>query len=148
MTSETAISAGNRQQGVYYFGQTLPLFMPKAYCPTLITPNECDSSHWPRAAHPAPSFDIHQEHAVTMPCTWVMACAYAPSGCAVACGWVFVLPLMMQNVVWVCCFLTLVTWLWFFLLCLFLYSYLCLAFFCTGIDISFFYYCCHLSKVS
>lgn len=24
-----------------------------------------------------------------MPCTWVMACAYAPSGCAVACGWVF-----------------------------------------------------------
>uniref|UniRef100_A0A8C9SZR1 Guanine nucleotide binding protein (G protein), beta 5b n=2 Tax=Scleropages formosus TaxID=113540 RepID=A0A8C9SZR1_SCLFO len=26
------------------------------------------------------------EHAVTMPCTWVMACAYAPSGCAVACG--------------------------------------------------------------
>lgn len=22
-----------------------------------------------------------------MPCTWVMACAYAPSGCAVACGW-------------------------------------------------------------
>ncbi|KTF94262.1 hypothetical protein cypCar_00023819 [Cyprinus carpio] len=27
-----------------------------------------------------------QEHAVTMPCTWVMACAYAPSGCAVACG--------------------------------------------------------------
>lgn len=44
-------------------------------------------------AHPvrlilASSFDIHQEHAVTMPCTWVMACAYAPSGCAVACGWV------------------------------------------------------------
>uniref|UniRef100_A0A4W5RKE2 Guanine nucleotide binding protein (G protein), beta 5a n=1 Tax=Hucho hucho TaxID=62062 RepID=A0A4W5RKE2_9TELE len=27
-----------------------------------------------------------EEHAVTMPCTWVMACAYAPSGCAVACG--------------------------------------------------------------
>eukprot|EP00069_Balaena_mysticetus_P009852 bmy_20428T0 len=27
-----------------------------------------------------------QEHAVTMPCTWVMACAYAPSGCAIACG--------------------------------------------------------------
>lgn len=37
---------------------------------------------------PPSSFDIHQEHAVTMPCTWVMACAYAPSGCAVACGWV------------------------------------------------------------
>ncbi|CAG05539.1 unnamed protein product, partial [Tetraodon nigroviridis] len=32
------------------------------------------------------SFDVCQEHAVTMPCTWVMACAYAPSGCAVACG--------------------------------------------------------------
>uniref|UniRef100_A0A3Q2CE98 Guanine nucleotide binding protein (G protein), beta 5a n=1 Tax=Cyprinodon variegatus TaxID=28743 RepID=A0A3Q2CE98_CYPVA len=29
---------------------------------------------------------LHDEHAVTMPCTWVMACAYAPSGCAVACG--------------------------------------------------------------
>ncbi|CAG5852957.1 unnamed protein product [Menidia menidia] len=26
------------------------------------------------------------EHGVTLPCTWVMACAYAPSGCAVACG--------------------------------------------------------------
>lgn len=31
---------------------------------------------------------VSQEHAVTLPCTWVMACAYAPSGCAVACGWV------------------------------------------------------------
>lgn len=33
-------------------------------------------------------FGILQEHGVTLPCTWVMACAYAPSGCAVACGWV------------------------------------------------------------
>lgn len=31
-------------------------------------------------------FGILQEHGVTLPCTWVMACAYAPSGCAVACG--------------------------------------------------------------
>lgn len=37
-------------------------------------------------AYSAFSFDVYQEHAVTMPCTWVMACAYAPSGCAVACG--------------------------------------------------------------
>lgn len=29
-----------------------------------------------------------QEHGVPLPCTWVLACAYAPSGCAVACGWV------------------------------------------------------------
>uniref|UniRef100_A0A8C4JH13 G protein subunit beta 5 n=1 Tax=Dromaius novaehollandiae TaxID=8790 RepID=A0A8C4JH13_DRONO len=32
------------------------------------------------------SFTTNKEHAVTMPCTWVMACAYAPSGCAIACG--------------------------------------------------------------
>nr|XP_023672959.1 guanine nucleotide-binding protein subunit beta-5a-like [Paramormyrops kingsleyae] len=32
------------------------------------------------------AFSTNKEHAVTMPCTWVMACAYAPSGCAVACG--------------------------------------------------------------
>ncbi|KAM4602563.1 guanine nucleotide-binding protein subunit beta-5b [Polymixia lowei] len=31
-------------------------------------------------------FTLNKEHAVTMPCTWVMACAYAPSGCAIACG--------------------------------------------------------------
>uniref|UniRef100_A0A8C5AQY9 Guanine nucleotide binding protein (G protein), beta 5b n=1 Tax=Gadus morhua TaxID=8049 RepID=A0A8C5AQY9_GADMO len=31
-------------------------------------------------------YTLNKEHAVTMPCTWVMACAYAPSGCAVACG--------------------------------------------------------------
>uniref|UniRef100_G3QFE2 Guanine nucleotide-binding protein subunit beta-5 n=1 Tax=Gorilla gorilla gorilla TaxID=9595 RepID=G3QFE2_GORGO len=32
------------------------------------------------------SSQVCHEHAVTMPCTWVMACAYAPSGCAIACG--------------------------------------------------------------
>ncbi|XP_078738072.1 guanine nucleotide-binding protein subunit beta-5 isoform X2 [Lampetra fluviatilis] len=32
------------------------------------------------------AFTTNKEHAVTMPCTWVMACAYAPSGCAIACG--------------------------------------------------------------
>uniref|UniRef100_A0AAQ6IHG8 G protein subunit beta 5 n=1 Tax=Anabas testudineus TaxID=64144 RepID=A0AAQ6IHG8_ANATE len=31
-------------------------------------------------------FTLNKEHGVTLPCTWVMACAYAPSGCAVACG--------------------------------------------------------------
>ncbi|KAM7406375.1 hypothetical protein PAMP_000754 [Pampus punctatissimus] len=29
---------------------------------------------------------LNDEHGVTLPCTWVMACAYAPSGCAIACG--------------------------------------------------------------
>jgi len=29
---------------------------------------------------------IVKEHAVTMPTTWVMACAYGPSGTVVACG--------------------------------------------------------------
>lgn len=32
------------------------------------------------------AFTTNKEHGVTMPCTWVMACAYAPSGCAIACG--------------------------------------------------------------
>ncbi|XP_061880439.1 guanine nucleotide-binding protein subunit beta-5b-like [Entelurus aequoreus] len=32
------------------------------------------------------AFTLHKEHGVSLPCTWVMACAYAPSGCAVACG--------------------------------------------------------------
>uniref|UniRef100_A0A8C7T790 Guanine nucleotide binding protein (G protein), beta 5b n=1 Tax=Oncorhynchus mykiss TaxID=8022 RepID=A0A8C7T790_ONCMY len=32
------------------------------------------------------AFTTNKEHAVTMPTTWVMACAYAPSGCAIACG--------------------------------------------------------------
>ncbi|KFZ68112.1 Guanine nucleotide-binding protein subunit beta-5, partial [Podiceps cristatus] len=32
------------------------------------------------------SFTTNKAHAVTMSCTWVMACAYAPSGCAIAFG--------------------------------------------------------------
>ncbi|XP_063045008.1 guanine nucleotide-binding protein subunit beta-5b isoform X1 [Engraulis encrasicolus] len=32
------------------------------------------------------AYTTNKEHAVTMPCTWVMACAYAPSGCAIAAG--------------------------------------------------------------
>ncbi|XP_022598058.1 guanine nucleotide-binding protein subunit beta-5b-like [Seriola dumerili] len=32
------------------------------------------------------AFTLNKEHGITLPCTWVMACAYAPSGCAVACG--------------------------------------------------------------
>lgn len=32
------------------------------------------------------AFTTNKEHAVTMPTTWVMACAYAPSGNSVACG--------------------------------------------------------------
>lgn len=32
------------------------------------------------------AFTTNKEHAVTMPTTWVMACAYAPSGNLVACG--------------------------------------------------------------
>ena len=31
---------------------------------------------------------LSQEHAISMPTTWVMACAYSPSGHLVACGWV------------------------------------------------------------
>lgn len=34
------------------------------------------------------AFTTNKEHAVTMPTTWVMACAYAPSGNLVACGYV------------------------------------------------------------
>nr|CAI5849765.1 unnamed protein product [Callosobruchus analis] len=33
------------------------------------------------------AFTTNKEHAVTMPTTWVMACAYAPSGNLVACGY-------------------------------------------------------------
>lgn len=33
------------------------------------------------------AFTTNKEHAVTMPTTWVMACAYAPSGTLVACGY-------------------------------------------------------------
>ncbi|XP_061670810.1 guanine nucleotide-binding protein subunit beta-5b [Syngnathoides biaculeatus] len=32
------------------------------------------------------AFTLNKEHAMSLPCTWAMACAYAPSGCAVACG--------------------------------------------------------------
>lgn len=32
------------------------------------------------------AFTTNKEHAVTMPTTWVMACAYAPSGNIIACG--------------------------------------------------------------
>ena len=31
-------------------------------------------------------FTTNKEHALTMPTTWVMACAYAPSGQMIACG--------------------------------------------------------------
>jgi len=34
------------------------------------------------------AFTTNKEHAVTMPTTWVMACAYGPSGTKVACGYV------------------------------------------------------------
>jgi len=42
------------------------------------------------------AFTTNKEHAVTMPTTWVMACAYAPSGNLVACGLVFLLNLFLQ----------------------------------------------------
>lgn len=32
------------------------------------------------------AFTANKEHSVTMPTTWIMACAYAPSGNLVACG--------------------------------------------------------------
>ena len=32
------------------------------------------------------AFTTNKENAVTMPTTWVMACAYGPSGNVVACG--------------------------------------------------------------
>lgn len=32
------------------------------------------------------AFTTNKEHALTLPTTWVMGCAYSPSGCAVACG--------------------------------------------------------------
>uniref|UniRef100_A0A8C6WZ99 Guanine nucleotide binding protein (G protein), beta 5b n=1 Tax=Neogobius melanostomus TaxID=47308 RepID=A0A8C6WZ99_9GOBI len=31
-------------------------------------------------------FTLSKENGISVPCTWVMACAYAPTGCAVACG--------------------------------------------------------------
>ena len=32
------------------------------------------------------AFTTNKEHAITMPTTWVMACAYGPSQTVVACG--------------------------------------------------------------
>ena len=32
------------------------------------------------------AFTTNKEHALTLPTTWVMGCAYSPSGSAVACG--------------------------------------------------------------
>ena len=32
------------------------------------------------------AFTTNKEHALTLPTTWVMGCAYSPSGNAVACG--------------------------------------------------------------
>ena len=32
------------------------------------------------------AFTTNKEHALTLPTTWVMGCAYSPSGTAVACG--------------------------------------------------------------
>jgi len=47
------------------------------------------------------AFTTNKEHAVTMPTTWVMACAFAPSGNLVACGGldnkVTVYPLSMED---------------------------------------------------
>ena len=36
--------------------------------------------------HPQDAFTTNKEHALTLPTTWVMGCAYSPSGNAVACG--------------------------------------------------------------
>lgn len=47
------------------------------------------------------AFTTNKEHAVTMPTTWVMACAYAPSGNLVACGYLELLLIkfgIRQNV--------------------------------------------------
>lgn len=47
------------------------------------------------------AFTTNKEHALTMPTTWVMACAYSPSGTAVACGGLdnklTVFPLSMED---------------------------------------------------
>merc|ERR1712203_937372 len=47
------------------------------------------------------AFTTNKEHAVTMPTTWVMACAYGPSGSIVACGGldnkIAVYPLSMDD---------------------------------------------------
>ena len=36
--------------------------------------------------YPQDAFTTNKEHALTLPTTWVMGCAYSPSGNAVACG--------------------------------------------------------------
>lgn len=47
------------------------------------------------------AFTTNKEHAITMPTTWVMACAYSPSGTAVCCGGldnkVNIYPLTMEE---------------------------------------------------
>ncbi|XP_008309194.1 guanine nucleotide-binding protein subunit beta-5b [Cynoglossus semilaevis] len=47
------------------------------------------------------AFTLNKENVIALPCTWVMACAYAPSGCAVACGGLdnkcSVIPLSMDR---------------------------------------------------
>lgn len=43
------------------------------------------------------AFTTNKEHAVTMPTTWVMACAYGPSGNLVACGYYFITDYPLQN---------------------------------------------------
>jgi guanine nucleotide-binding protein subunit beta-5 len=40
------------------------------------------------------AFTTNKEHAVTMPTTWIMACAYSTSGNAVACGYEFIVILI------------------------------------------------------
>ena len=47
------------------------------------------------------AFTTNKEHALTLPTTWVMGCAYSPSGSAVACGGLdnklTVFPLTMED---------------------------------------------------
>merc|ERR1719411_2205599 len=47
------------------------------------------------------AFTTNKEHAITMPTTWVMACAYGPSQNVVACGGldnkITVVPLLMEE---------------------------------------------------
>lgn len=43
------------------------------------------------------AFTTNKEHAVTMPTTWVMACAYGPSGNLVACGYIFLILTILQS---------------------------------------------------
>ena len=47
------------------------------------------------------AFTTNKEHALTLPTTWVMGCAYSPSGTSVACGGLdnklTVFPLTMED---------------------------------------------------